>query len=565
MRAFSFMQAKSNLTFSLLGCFILLLCIFATNVNAQSVQRQRPQEWDKLVYGGRFMDRFLPMPVQGQLTSDVWGADNVIPRYPDNGLEDSTWSYWGGNAVLGDDGKYHLFVCRWREDSNKGHAEWPNSIVVHAVSENPLGPYQVKDTLGRGHNPELFQLADGRFVVYVINGYYIADRLDGPWEYGNFEFDQRDRRIIEGLSNLTFARREDGSYLMVCRGGGVWISETGVSPYNQVTDKRAYPPVEGRFEDPVIWRTHIQYHMIVNDWYGRIAYYLRSKDGIDWKVEPGEAYLPGIAKHEDGTFVDWYKFERIKMLQDSYGRPTQAHFAVIDTEKKLDKGSDNHSSKHICIPLTVERLLTILDTEKISADTKTIRVKIQAEDNFNPHTDINIDSLRFGAPEKVNFGGGCKVLKTEKSGKDLIVIFDGAGNGITDDNFAAKLLGKTSDGKLLFGYARLPGVDYNEPALSSRLPVFTKSDNGFDIAIEVQNFGQVASKQTALKIVYTKEEKAVDITKGNIPALKPFEKTTLKLTCSKLFEPGVSYQVKVIIDPDAPKPVILNGKMTPEK
>lgn len=114
---------------------------------------------------------------------------------------------------------------------------------------------------------------------------------------------------------MTGDRREDGSFLMVCRGGGVWFSKTGITPYNQVTDTRVYPPIDGRFEDPVVWRTHIQYHLIVNDWLGRIAYYLRSKDGIHWKVEPGEAYLPGIARYEDGTVVDWFKHERIKVLQ----------------------------------------------------------------------------------------------------------------------------------------------------------------------------------------------------------------------------------------------------------
>ena len=257
---------------------------------------------------------------------------------------------------------------------------------------------------------------------------------------------------------------------MVCRGGGVWFSETGISPYNQVTDRRIYPAVEGRFEDPVVWRTDVQYHLIVNDWLGRIAWYLRSKDGITWKVEPGEAYLPGIAVYEDGTEVDWFKYERIKMLQDEYGRATQAHFAVIDVLKRSDKGSDNHSSKHICIPLTVGRLLTLVDKERITADTRTLRVKVAAEEGFDPHKDMNIDSLRFGASEEVNFGRGCKAIRMERSGKDAIVTFDGTGHGIGEGNFAAKLLGKTSDGKLLFGYARLPWLDYVEPALSARLP-----------------------------------------------------------------------------------------------
>ncbi|MBN2131316.1 MAG: glycoside hydrolase family protein [Sedimentisphaerales bacterium] len=543
----------------------LVSYLLGADAKAQSVQRERPEAWNGLVFGGRFMDRFLPMPAQGPLTRETWGADNVVPRYVDNGIEDSEWSYWGGNAKLGDDGKYHLFVCRWREDSDRGHMEWPRSEVVHAVADNSFGPYKARDTLGPGHNPELFQLKDGRYVVYVMGAYYIADSLNGPWTRSKFEFDRRDRRIIEGLSNLTFARREDGSFLMVCRGGGVWFSETGISPYNQVTDRRVYPPVEGRFEDPVVWRTNVQYHMIVNDWLGRIAYYLRSRDGIDWKVEPGEAYLPGIARYEDGTEVDWFKYERIKVLQDQYGRATQAHFAVIDVLKRSDKGSDNHSSKHICIPLTVGRLLTLLDQEEITAETKRIRVKVAAEDGFNPHADMDIDSLRFGASEEVNFGRGCRAIETQRSGRDLIVTFGGAGNGITSDNFAAKLLGRTSSGKLLFGYARLPWLTYVEPALSARLPILTETKDGSRITVEVQNFGQVASQPADLRIMHCTDGREIELAAGTVPPLKSFEKTTVELTCGTRLKAGVSYDVKVIINPDARKPVTLQGKTTPAK
>ena len=546
-----------------LSLILLTSCLFTLDANAQTVARSRPAEWNKLVYGGRFMDLFLAMPVQGELTSETWGADNVKPRYIDNGIEDREWSYWGGNAVLGPDGKYHLYVCRWREDSQRGHAEWGNSIVVHAVADISTGPYKVKDTIGPGHNPEVFQLKDGRYVIYVMGGYYIADSVDGPWQREKFQFNSRDRRIIEGLSNLSFAQREDGSYLMVCRGGGIWFSETGISPYNQVTDKRVYPPVPGNFEDPVVWRTPIQYHMIVNDWRGRIAYYLRSKDGINWKVEPGEAYMPGIAKYEDGTVVDWFKYERIKVLQDKHGRAMQADFAVIDVLKNQDRGSDIHSSKHICIPLTVGRLLTILDKEQITAETKTIRVKIAAEDGFNPHTDIDLDSLRFGASEEVNFGRGSKVIKTERSGDDLIVTFDGTGNGITDDNFAARLLGKNSSGKLLYGYARLPWLNYLEPALSALAPKIANKEDGFNIAVEVQNFGQVSSEPAGLKIVYSTDDQVVEVAAGTAASLKPFQKTTVELTCGKIFEAGVAYTLKVIINPNARYPVTLEKRITP--
>lgn len=529
---------------------------------AQITQRERPAAWEKLVYGGRFMDRFLPMHVQGPLTDDTWGAAEVVPRYIENGIEDNEWSYWGGNARLGEDGKYHLFVCRWREDAEKGHMAWPESEVVHAVAEQSFGPYKVNKAIGPGHNPELFQLSDGSYVIYVYKGYYNAPTLEGPWKYDTFNFDNRNRRIIDGLSNLTFARREDGSYLMVCRGGGVWFSQSGISPYLQVTDESVYPPVEGRFEDPVIWKTNIQYHLIVNDWYGRIAYYLRSKDGVKWKVDPGEAYLPGIARYEDGTAEGWFKYERIKVLQDEYGRATQAHFAVIDTIKWDDLSSDNHSSKHICIPLTVGRLLTILNEDKIDASTKSIRVKIEAEKGFNPHTEMDLGSLRFGAPEEVNFGRGSKIMKTEKSGQDLIITFEGAGNGINDENFTAKLLGKTNRGELLFGYARLPRVNYIEPILSARLSEISKGIDGWHLKIEVQNFGQVPSEPAPIEIGYVNKGQILHLASGKIPVLQPFQATTVGLPCDTVLKRGSEYEIRVSLDPEGQNSVLFTGPVS---
>lgn len=512
--------------------FLLFFIFFALPVCAQITERERPAEWSQLVNGARFMDRFLPM--EGKvLSTDTWGVDGVIPRYVDNGIEDRIWSYWGGNIKKGGDGKYHLFVCGWLESSPKGHSEWPNSYVFNAVSDNLTGPFIVRNMIGKGHNPEVFQLKDGRYVLYVIGGRYVTDNINGNWEYGKFDFNARDRRIIEGLSNLSFAQREDGSYIMVCRGGGIWVSRDGLSEYNQITDRCVYPSVKGRFEDPVIWRDHIQYHMIVNDWLGRIAFYLRSKDGINWVTDPGEAYMPGIAVHKDGRKEDWFKYERIKMYQDEYGRAIQANFAVIDTLKPLDKPFDKHSSKNIGIPLNPGVLLTILDNKPITAKTKSIRLKIQAEQGFNPQTDIDLNSLRFGSSKEVNYGRGSKMLRYENDGKDLIVTFEGKGNGITTDEFAPKLIGKYKSGKILYGYARLPYVSYVEPILSARAPVF--SESGENCRIEVQNFGQVTSGEVVLKIEYTNNGKKVTIASGKVPVLQPYEKVDLSLQIANTF------------------------------
>lgn len=533
---------RSLFKFALLGVMFLI----SHSSFSQITERERPAEWKQLVKGARFMDRFLPMK-GNVLSSDTWGADCVLPRYVDNGIEDGIWSYWGGNIRKGEDGKYHLFVCGWLECSPKGHMEWPNSYVFHTVSDNLTGPFKPVRIIGKGHNPEIFRAKDGRYVVYVIDGRYVSDDLNGKWEYGKFDFNARDRRIIEGLSNLSFAQREDSSYVMVCRGGGIWVSRDGLSEYNQLTDKRVYPDVDGRFEDPVIWRDHIQYHLIVNDWLGRIAFYLRSKDGVNWVVDPGEAYMPGIAVHADGQVEDWFKYERLKVYQDKFGRAIQANFAVIDTLKNEDKPFDHHSSKNISIPLNPGLLLTILDEKPITSGTKTIRVKIQAEEGFNPQTDIDVNSLRFGASEEVNYGRGCQVLTTENAGKDLIVTFNGKGNGITKDEFAPKLIGKYKDGRMLYGYARLPYIDYIEPILSARAPVFTKSGKGLECTVEVQNFGQVESKKALVEVGYKKEGKTIKVASGMVPALKPYEKTDILLSAKDRFEEGKEYDLIVTL------------------
>ena len=533
---------RSLFKFALLGVMFLI----SHSSFSQITERERPAEWKQLVKGARFMDRFLPMK-GNVLSSDTWGADCVLPRYVDNGIEDGIWSYWGGNIRKGEDGKYHLFVCGWLECSPKGHMEWPNSYVFHTVSDNLTGPFKPVRIIGKGHNPEMFRAKDGRYVVYVIDGRYVSDDLNGKWEYGKFDFNARDRRIIEGLSNLSFAQREDSSYVMVCRGGGIWVSRDGLSEYNQLTDKRVYPDVDGRFEDPVIWRDHIQYHLIVNDWLGRIAFYLRSKDGVNWVVDPGEAYMPGVAVHADGQVEDWFKYERLKVYQDKYGRAIQANFAVIDTLKNEDKPFDHHSSKNISIPLNPGLLLTILDEKPITSGTKTIRVKIQAEEGFNPQTDIDVNSLRFGASEEVNYGRGCQVLTTENAGKDLIVTFNGKGNGITKDEFAPKLIGKYKNGRMLYGYARLPYIDYIESILSARAPVFTKSGKGLECTVEVQNFGQVESKKALVEVGYKKEGKTIKVASGMVPALKPYEKTDLLLSAKDRFEEGKEYDLIVTL------------------
>ena len=503
--------------------FALLLVIGITTsgiAKAQVEERQRPAEWEKLVMGGRYMDRFEAMAPSRTARAN-WGAEAVRQRYVDNGIEQDDVSFWGGNILKGKDGLYHMYVCGWPENSRKGHMFWPNSTVFHATSQQLGGPYKVQNSIGKGHNPEAYVLDDGRIVVYTIDGYYIADKPEGPWMFGKFEFDQRGHRIIEGLSNLTFCRRQDGSRLMVCRGGGVWISKDGLQPWRQITSERIYPKVEGRFEDPVVWRDSLQYHLIVNDWLGRVAWYERSLDGIHWIVEPGEAYTYAFSRHEDGVAEPWFKYERAKVFQDEQGRVIQMNFAVIDTLKNEDRPNDTHSSKNICITMNKGLLLEVLNTEPITAKTKKIELRIRGEKDFDPAKEVDVKSLILGSYKEVNYGRGVKPVKVKQEGGDLIVTFSGKGSGIDANEWAPKLIGRSKTGKLLWGYARLQYVNYN-PAILSPSAAYEKDGLQW---VEVENFGLTESEPQTITIKNVKN-KEVSV---SVPALKPYEKKVLKL------------------------------------
>ncbi|MCF0199741.1 MAG: hypothetical protein HUK02_10545, partial [Bacteroidaceae bacterium] len=311
----------------------------------------------------------------------------------------------------------------------------------------------------------------------------------------------------------------DGSMLMVCRGGGVWVSRDGLAPYRQVTHRRVYPAVKGEFEDPVVWRDSLQYHLIVNDWLGRIAFYERSLDGVHWVVEPGEAYVPGVSVHADGEVEHWFKYERPKVLQDAQGRAEQMNFAVIDTLKDQDLPRDRHSSKNIAIPLKREML-----TEVLSADRREVTVRLRAEEGFVPAEEVDAKSLRWGSYTDVNYGRGAKVKRSRAEGGDLVVTFDVRNYRLPADDFAPKMLGAKRSGDWVFAHTLMPGTDL-EPAIVS--PACPQVKDG-RMTVVVENFGLSASRPQTLR--FTRGDQTVSI---SVPALQPYEQVTLSAPCGE--------------------------------
>jgi hypothetical protein len=314
-----------------------------------------------------FIDYFLPMPINGTLSKEVWGAENVGPRDPKNGLEDVTmkeWNYWDGKIIKGQDGKYHMFASRWEQ--SRGHKGWGGSKAVQAVSDSLMGPYVEKglcwpdDQGGKGHNVTAFQLPDGRYAILISETrpgtVFVSNSLDGPWKaLGNI--------TVEGdpkwrASNEIILVRPDGRFEMFGRGGVVRISDKDVLGPYVVQGPSIYPTIKDmpqhelrHLEDPVLWFTGGLYHITVNNWSDRKAYHLTSKDGITGWTYRGLAYDPTMdfVRYTDGTVNHWAKLERPSIYIEN-GHVAAITLAVIDVQKEQENGNDGHGSKVIVIP-----------------------------------------------------------------------------------------------------------------------------------------------------------------------------------------------------------------------
>lgn len=499
--------------------------------------------------GGQFMDLLLPMEGSVAATAGDWGTTagenteqkyagtwvGTLGRWKDNGIEDATHSYWGGNIIKGDDGKFHIYVSGW-SSVDFGHMAWSSaSRVYHIKSNNVWGPYEFVSDIGPGHNSEIYKTGD-TYVIYHIEplGIYTSTTLGDSWTSGEFLYDKRDRILIAGentetsLSNCSFAKREDGSFVMIDRGGGIWVSHDGLTdPWHQLTDKSVYLNDEiknrGYLEDPVIWRDHLQYHMIVNDWNARYAYYYRSLDGLHWTKEAGKAYCAedNFAKHSNGDVERWHKYERPRVYQDEQGRAIRMNFAVIDCVKQSDLKNDTHSSKNINMPLTKQLLLEVQNVNSTSAT-----VLVKAEDGFNPKTDLNFSSLKFGSHDKVNYGNGFSYNSHTDSGDDVIITFTGSDSGINAGEWAPKMLGQKNDGSIAFGYAKMPDVDYKPAMISAVTPVIAA--DGTVQTISVTNYGQSTSLATTVR-VYNQAGTTL-LAHGTTSALAAYANETVTLT-----------------------------------
>ncbi|TWU31207.1 hypothetical protein [Novipirellula artificiosorum] len=271
---------------------------------------------------------------------------------------------------------------------------------------------------------------------------------------------------------------------------------------------------------------------------------MRSLDGVHWKNEEGLPYDASSTYYTDGTKNEWYKFERPKVLQDEIGRATHLSLALLDTAKGSDKGNDLHRSKNMILPLVVERCVTILDEHPITAKTKTIAVRIEAEADFHPQKEIDLASLRFGSDSFVNKGRGCRAIRSHLDGENLIVHFEGQ-NGLNRFDFDFKLLGQTKEGDLVIGYALLPGKSPTAASLFA-LPVQVKElDAVKTLEGVIENIGLEDSEPAQAVVMEHSQAGWKTLKRFPLPAIKPYENNTLSMILDHPDADDCEYEIRI--------------------
>jgi len=220
-----------------------------------------------------------------------WTSDNCtklefLPAGwgPSNQAYMTNYSSWGGNAVKGPDGQYHLFFDEMRQDGL--HQYQINSQSIHAVSSSLFGPFTKKRTLRAplSHNTQPFFGDDGSVFIFMISGEpgakephgpLIVGRADDPnaefeWIFPKMYFENGTELIYPAfhVDNPTGIVRRNGSVLLMVRGSAMFTAPSWDGPYTMFTEDAlgcGQRKKECSVEDPFIWASPRGLHMLAHD------------------------------------------------------------------------------------------------------------------------------------------------------------------------------------------------------------------------------------------------------------------------------------------------------------
>eukprot|EP00755_Sulcionema_specki_P036574 Sspe_Gene.107207::Locus_85303_Transcript_2_3_Confidence_0.625_Length_1615::g.107207::m.107207 len=150
-------------------------------------------QWSAIPTPGVVSGLIDPMPAEGECLTDTdcslngvceggkcrcdaaWQGQYcetlaLLPTHPQWGYNASGEGSWGGTALRGDDGRYHMWGAGFTNGCSVGL--WLcNSFIFHAVSDTPLGEYRRREVVVPvfSHEPRVVRAPTGEFVMYYTS------------------------------------------------------------------------------------------------------------------------------------------------------------------------------------------------------------------------------------------------------------------------------------------------------------------------------------------------------------------------------------------------------------
>jgi len=315
-----------------------------------------------------------------------------MPAPVNGGFQMDGYWVWGGCPIKGEDGKYHLFVSRWKKDMPFFIGYVFQSEVIRAVSDTPVGPYQFAEVVlpQRGadywdgmmtHNPTILKYGD-KYLLFYIGANYDFEKPDIPptqhdslntqeqWDLRNKVYntirigmaisnsvhgswERSDKPVLDIRPDMwdstivtnpaPFVGKNNGIFLIYrsntpkgLRLGIAKADSLGAS-FERISNEPIFHFDNKHFcEDPFVWWNGESYEVIMKDLTGNITGEWHagahgfSDDGIHWELaEQPKAYSRTIAWDNGGTTTQG-SFERPQLLINEQGKATHLFAATAN-------------------------------------------------------------------------------------------------------------------------------------------------------------------------------------------------------------------------------------------
>ncbi|WP_236973479.1 glycoside hydrolase family protein [Membranihabitans maritimus] len=305
----------------------------------------------------------------GQSTDNLRLSNRLLPVSDKNVFRSHEYYNWGGSIIKGEDDLFHLFYSRWPK-ATKFTGWLVYSEVAHAVSDNPSGPWEYKETIlkGRGkgfwdaitaHNPKV-KYFEGKYYLYYIStnlgdnsdyseeklmetsltgyshenwkilrpnqrtGVAVSSSLSGPWQRSDHPLIEPSGPITTLTVNPAIDRGGDNRYYLIVKGDkpneerfirnqAIAIGEKPDGPFDMQPD----PAIDYLdTEDMSLWydseRSRFYGVFHAHSFIGKIT----SQDGIQWKKAKDYEIMPKEVSLENEGVLTPDRLERPFVYKD---------------------------------------------------------------------------------------------------------------------------------------------------------------------------------------------------------------------------------------------------------